>query len=118
MAELILTSTRDNTSNAWFTVNPNTINSFTPDERTVLIDSKKIMDELPGLISSQISEISDSVRKIVYTFDTFENANSAMIQLKRMMTDETSPLYKRKEILLNKQSRMGQNITTVVSVTS
>lgn len=115
MAQILYTVTRENTSNAWFTVNPNTIHLFSNTEIEVLTQSRYLYANLDGFISSEEILVDDTTLQRKITFDTLEHANAAYAQFST--TDANSIFFQRTDIIRRKMEELGQPVTYEVVIT-
>jgi hypothetical protein len=108
MATLTITITKGAESQPWIRFNsPTDVSSmFTQDEiNSILIPNRDYIRNLPGWQNSTVSDINVLTMMIIHTFDTIENANSAL-QLLESPAPGTPP-YTMRQFINEKKTQLG-----------
>jgi len=79
MAQLIITASRTDNSQPWFTLTSNLLSMLTSDQLSVLQSTDSNMQSVPGYQTTSMSYPDDLTMTITHTFDTIENAQNAHI---------------------------------------
>lgn len=102
MAQVVMTWTRQDTSNQWILINRESIDRgvFTPQEAEYLYLTRNFYSSLPGYVSLSSNYVDDNTFRVIIEFDTLENAQSAFNLLQNPA--EGSVFQIRKKIISDK----------------
>lgn len=116
MARITLTFTKPVGSPEWVSTGRSDINKhFTLDEiLNVFLPYKKILDNLPGIISRAPVSKTDTTFILEYVFDTIENANYAAKILFGDYADSPIEVVKFRNLMSEKTEAIGQTFAYTV----